>query len=159
MRDLMQRFEETAEKIAQEIVAVHADEVDREGRWPSEAIAALGEAGLLGLTVPEAFGGVGAGPRAVAAVVTDLATQCASTAMIFTMHLCATQVIAQAETFPLREQVLRAIVAGEHLSTLAFSEKGSRSHFWAPVSQAEAHGDVHRLQCGKVLGNQRGNGG
>jgi alkylation response protein AidB-like acyl-CoA dehydrogenase len=38
---------------------------------------------------------------------------------------------------------------GEHLSTLAFSEKGSRSHFWAPVSQAEGDADVHRLTAEK----------
>lgn len=140
---------ETAEKIAREVLAVHTDEVDREARWPAEGIAALGKAGLLGLTVAKEFGGLGAGPREVAAVVGKLAEQCASTAMIYMMHLCATQVIAQAEAFPLREEVLRAVVAGKHLSTLAFSEKGSRSHFWAPISQAVADGESYRLSAEK----------
>lgn len=149
MREFMQQAVATAEKIAREVLAVHAGEVDHEGRWPTESMAALGEAGLLGLTLPEQFGGLGAGPRVTTAVVGNLAEQCASTAMIFMMHLCATQVIAQAEVFPLREQVLPAIAAGKHLSTLAFSEKGSRSHFWAPVSQAKAHGDSYQLSAEK----------
>jgi len=125
---------EAAEMMRREVLARWADEVDREGRWPLESVAALGEAGLLGLTVPQEYGGLGAPPSVVSAVVRTLAEGCASTAMIFLMHICAERMIAQAEAFPLREEVLRAMAGGRHLSTLAFSEKGSRSHFWAPVS-------------------------
>jgi len=81
--------------------------------------------------------------------VRTLAEGCAATAMIFMMHVCAQQVIAQAESFPLREEVLRAMARGAHLSTLAFSEKGSRSHFWAPISQAIADGKTHQLTAEK----------
>jgi alkylation response protein AidB-like acyl-CoA dehydrogenase len=140
---------ETAEQVTREALAQWADEVDRDGRWPVESITALKSAGLFGLAVPEEFGGQGAPPSVVSAVVRTLAQGCAATAMIFMMHVCAQQVIAQAETFPEREAVLRAIVRGEHLSTLAFSEKGSRSHFWAPVSQAVAEGEHHRLSAEK----------
>jgi alkylation response protein AidB-like acyl-CoA dehydrogenase len=58
--------------------------------------------------------------------------------MIYLMHTGATQVIVAARSFPLRPEILKSIVSGRHLSTLAFSEKGSRSHFWAPVSQPAA---------------------
>jgi alkylation response protein AidB-like acyl-CoA dehydrogenase len=56
--------------------------------------------------------------------------------MIFTMHVCGTLCIAAAPASAKTEPVLRAIAAGTHLTTLAFSEKGSRSHFWAPISKA-----------------------
>jgi alkylation response protein AidB-like acyl-CoA dehydrogenase len=69
--------------------------------------------------------------------------------MIYLMHTCATQVIAAAPPSPLRETLLRDVAQGRHLSTLAFSEKGSRSHFWAPLSQAVTAGDVHRLTAEK----------
>lgn len=138
-----------AEEVARDVLGAHADEVDAEARWPEESLAALRQAGLLGLVVPRAFGGAEAGPRTVAPVVRALAEQCASTAMIYMMHLCAAQVIAQAEQFAERERVLQEIAAGRHLTTLAFSEKGSRSHFWAPVSQAAADGDTHRLSAEK----------
>jgi alkylation response protein AidB-like acyl-CoA dehydrogenase len=68
--------------------------------------------------------------------------------MIYLMHTCATQVLAAAP-LPLRETLLPDVARGLHLSTLAFSEKGSRSHFWAPISQAVAAGDVHRLRAEK----------
>jgi alkylation response protein AidB-like acyl-CoA dehydrogenase len=131
-----------AEVVAREVLARHAGDVDRQGRWPAESIAALADAGLLGLTVPAALGGAGAGPRTFAAVVRTLSQHCASTAMIYLMHVCAGQVVAAAPAYPLREEVLRAMAAGRHLGTLAFSEKGSRSQFWAPVSQAVL-GDGH----------------
>jgi len=140
---------ETAERVTREVLARYADEVDREGRWPIESVAALKSEGLFGLAVPEEFGGIGAPPSVVSAVVRTLAEGCAATAMIFMMHVCAQQVISQAEAFPLRDEVLRAMARGEHLSTLAFSEKGSRSHFWAPVSQAVVEGDIHRLTAEK----------
>src|SRR3954454_1225648 len=118
-----------AETIAREVLARHADDVDRRARWPAEGIAALAEAGFLGLTVPAESGGAGQGPRTFFAVMRTLSGQCASTAMIYLMHDCAAQVIGAAKEFPARDSILRDMVAGRHLSTLAFSEKGSRSHF------------------------------
>jgi alkylation response protein AidB-like acyl-CoA dehydrogenase len=138
-----------AETVARETLGRHADDVDRAGRWPTESVAALAQAGLLGLTIPRALGGGGEGPRIFAAVTRRLAERCASTAMIYLMHTCAAQVIAAAPASSERETILRGMARGEHLSTLAFSEKGSRSHFWAPVSQAVAVGGTHRLSAEK----------
>jgi alkylation response protein AidB-like acyl-CoA dehydrogenase len=137
------------ETVARETLARHAEDVDQRGRWPAEGVAALAEKGLLGLTLPGAVGGAGEGPVTFAAVTRILAERCASTAMIYLMHTCAAQVIAAADRFPVREAVLRDMAAGRHLSTLAFSEKGSRSHFWAPVSQAAVAGETHRLTADK----------
>ncbi|HVG93673.1 MAG TPA: acyl-CoA dehydrogenase family protein, partial [Planctomycetota bacterium] len=122
------------------VARTHAADVDARGRFPEESLAALREAGLLGLCVDEAFGGQGRGPAAFAAAVEDLAGACASTAMVYVMHVSATQPIATSSTHRGREALLREIAAGRHLTTLAFSEKGSRSHFWAPVSRETAKG-------------------
>lgn len=138
-----------AETVAREVLARHADDVDRAGRWPAESVAALGESGLLGLNVPISLGGAGEGPRAFAGVMLALASQCASTAMIYMMHVCSQRVIAAAPEFPQRDAVLRDIAAGKHLSTLAVSEKATRSHFWAALSQAKVEGNMHRLSAHK----------
>jgi alkylation response protein AidB-like acyl-CoA dehydrogenase len=137
-----------AEELARKVLAAHAGSVDAEGRWPSEGVAALGRAGLLGLAVPTPLGGAGEGARTFAAVTRTLAEACGSTAMIYVMHVCGTRVMAATE-WPRRDEVLRGAAAGRHLCTLAFSEKGSRSHFWAPVSQAQAEGEIHRLSAQK----------
>ena len=65
--------------------------------------------------------------------------------MILAMHYSAVAVI---EKFG-DEATRKAIAAGQHLSTLAFSEAGSRSHFWAPVSTARAEGSDAVLDASK----------
>ena len=126
-----------AETIAKDVVARHAADVDQNARFPKESIDALAKTGLLGLTVPTTHGGAGQGPRTFAAVLSKLAESCASTGMIYMMHVCGTAVIAGANGFARKDAVLKDIAGGKHLSTLAFSEKGSRSHFWAPISQVK----------------------
>ncbi len=140
---------ELAESVSRDVLAQHAEAVDRDGRWPGESLQELSRSGLLGLAVPDSFGGAGEGPRSFAAVTRILAEQCASTAMIYLMHVCATRVIVDARGFGQQEDVLRQIAGGRHLSTLAFSEKGSRSHFWAPVSQSVAQGNGQLLSAQK----------
>jgi alkylation response protein AidB-like acyl-CoA dehydrogenase len=122
-----------------EAIASHADEVDREGRFPSEAVDALRDAGLLGLAVPQAFGGAGYGPGGAARVIEQVAAACSSTGMVYTMHVAATATLAAGtpvdDDGP-KADALRAIGRGEQLSTLAYSERGTRSHFWAQASRA-----------------------
>ena len=88
------------------------------------------EAGILGLTAGADVGGGGAGLRAAADVVERLAGACGSTAMVVLMHYAAT---ARASRPTARRRSARRSRAGRHLTTLAFSEAGSRSHFWAPL--------------------------
>src|SRR5262245_869516 len=83
-----------ARNVARETLAPHAADVDAKARFPSEGRAALGEQGFLGLCVTTALGGLGQGPRAFAAVVEELAQGCASTSMVFVMHVSAQQAIA-----------------------------------------------------------------
>jgi alkylation response protein AidB-like acyl-CoA dehydrogenase len=125
-----------AQDIADRILAPAARQNDKEARFSSEAVAALGPAGLLGIMLP-AGGGAGLGPRTLVAVVAILAQADASVAMVYLMHVCATATIASARPGAAVAQTLKDISAGKHLTTLAFSEAGSRSHFWAPVSRAK----------------------
>ncbi|MCX7664531.1 MAG: acyl-CoA/acyl-ACP dehydrogenase [Gemmataceae bacterium] len=138
-----------AEKVATETIRRYASEVDTDGRWPAESIDALKQSKLLGLVVPTEFGGMGAGPSVFAKVTRIIAQECASTGMIFLMHICGTRVIIDAPAFPRRNEILQRIASGNHLTTLAFSEKGSRSHFWAPVSQAVPQGDKQSVSAQK----------
>ena len=126
-----------AKDIADRILAPAARQNDKEARFSAEAIAALAPAGLFGVMLPAEVGGAGLGPRTLAAVVATFAEADASVAMVYLMHVCATATIASARRGAAVAQTLKDISAGKHLSTLAFSEAGSRSHFWAPVSRAK----------------------
>ncbi|MFZ1997727.1 MAG: acyl-CoA dehydrogenase family protein, partial [Solirubrobacteraceae bacterium] len=70
--------------IADEVAAIHADAVDREARFPQEAVSALRTAGALSALVPEPIGG-GVSLEAVARACFELARCCSSTAMVFAM--------------------------------------------------------------------------
>ena len=119
-------------RVIDEVVAPGAAAVDADGAFPRAQLDALGAAGILALTVPASCGGGGAGLREAAVVVRELGSVCGSTAMVVAMHYAAVAGLAAAED----KDTLVAIAGGTHLSTLAFSEAGSRSHFWAPMSTA-----------------------
>ncbi len=122
------------EQVIADVVAPAAVDIDQNGTFPKAALDALGAAGLLGLISAKEVGGQGYGHRAATEVIERLAQECGSTAMVVCMHYAGTAVI---EAYGPRD-VREAIAAGQHVTTLAFSEAGSRSHFWAPVSSAVA---------------------
>lgn len=139
---------ERLEPIAAGVVAARAAAVDRNAVFPEVSVQALADAGLLGLVSASdpTIGGLGAGPGAAARVVERLARECASTAMVVCMHYAGAAVLEAHGP----EGVRRDVAAGRHLSTLAFSEAGSRSHFWAPVSTATRDGGTVRLDAKKT---------
>lgn len=139
----MFEYEKVTESIAA-VAAQHAAEVDR-GAFPEATLRAMRDVGLLGLVSSTEVGGKGQSMAAAAYVVERLARECGSTAMVLCMHYCATMVI---EAHGPRE-VRTAIAAGKHLTTLAFSEVGSRSQFWAPIGTAIADGNEVRLTARK----------
>lgn len=133
--------------IIRDTIEPAAIDIDRDGVFPRAAIRALGDAGLLGLTSATEVGGMGQGLAAAAQVVERIAQACPSTAMVLTMHYCAISVIEKFGAEALR----REVAAGRHLSTLAWSEAGSRSHFWAPVGTAKRDGDGYLLDGAKTM--------
>ncbi|MBP6601624.1 MAG: acyl-CoA/acyl-ACP dehydrogenase [Verrucomicrobiales bacterium] len=136
-----------AKEIACSVLAEQAADVDEKSRFPVESMAALAEGGFYGLLIPAELGGMGGDLRLLAAVVDELAQACGSTAMIYMMHSAGVNCyLSHPDKF---KGELLDCVAGKHLSTLAFSESGSRSEFWAPVSQAIASGDGVTLSASK----------
>jgi len=134
------KFDHLAAAEAVALVArEHATRVDASASYPKEVVEAAQAQGLLGLISSTDVGGHGAGPRQAAETVERVARECGSSAMVLTMHYSGAAVIEAHGT----SEVRRELAAGKHVSTLAFSEGGSRSHFWAPTSTARAEaGDV-----------------
>ena len=143
--------------VIDQVVAPAAADVDRDATFPDASIAALGDAGILGLVSARDIGGGGAGLDAAAVVIEQLAGACGSTAMVVLMHYAATAMIEAHGSDELR----RSIARGEHLTTLAFSETGSRSHFWAPQSTAvpDASGGTVVLDAAKSWVTAAGHAG
>ena len=75
-----------ARRVAEQTAAIHADDVDRQARFPSEALAALREERLLGIGIPTELGGEGRGLTELAQVTAILGQACATTSMVYAMH-------------------------------------------------------------------------
>ncbi len=147
LTDAQQAIVDQAKQITERVIAPAAAQVDADRAFPQASIDALAKAGFMGLTIAPELGGMGQSPRVMCAVLDQVAQGCASTAMIYLMHLCG--VAAYAAAPAKTERYLRAAAAGNHLSTLAWSEFGSRSHFWAPVSQEVRNGGNVTLSAAK----------
>ena len=136
MKATPEKYREILERVCTETIAPEAAIVDRDGVFPQKSVAALRDAGLLGAMSAPEVGGLGLGPRGAATIVERVARDCGSTAMVACMHFSGVAVLEALAPEPVR----RAAASGDHLSTLAFSEAGSRSHFWAPTSTAARNG-------------------
>lgn len=114
----------TAAAAVAEVAREHADAVDREGRFPAEAMAAAREHGLLGALVPTDLGGSQTPLPQLAEAVTAVARGCASTGLILAMHHNQVAILVRHARGPHWEERLRAIGRGEVLLASATTEKG-----------------------------------
>jgi len=130
-------YSSALDSVIEDVIAPQATEIDRAGEFPRAAVEALGKAGFLGLLSSSEVGGGGKSLADGVNVIERLAGTCGSTAMVVLMHYAATAIIEAHG----KDETRRAIAAGDHLTTLAFSEAGSRSHFWAPMSSAKSDGN------------------
>jgi acyl-CoA dehydrogenase len=103
--------------------ATHADAVDREARFPREAIAAARAQRLLGIMVPHRLGGEGAGMADVTDVCYALGRACASTAMVYAMHQTKVAlVLRHGHGSTWHERLLRRLVAEQLLLASSTTE-------------------------------------
>lgn len=123
--------------LARDGIMSGAEQVDRDRVFPEQAISKLGSGGALGLLVPADLGGVGGGLWALAEACEAVGGACASTGMVFLMHqVCAATVAGAGGSGARAGELLEGMAAGRVLGTLAFSERGTGAHFYAPELQA-----------------------
>jgi isovaleryl-CoA dehydrogenase len=134
-----------AREITTSTLAANVEREDAEGLWPAEAMRELAQAGLLGLTVPEALGGHGERLLGLVAISETLAQESPSTALCFAMHCVGTAVIAAKATDYHNQAYLEPIARGEHITTLALSEPGTGAYFWIPQTTLSEGRDGYLL--------------
>jgi isovaleryl-CoA dehydrogenase len=130
-------------EVASAQIAPAAAEVDRERRFPDAGMRALAEIGALGLLVGSEHGGVSGGLRSLASAGEIVGSACASTGMVFLMHTVAAATV-RGGGGPVADGLLLRLASGAVTGTLAFSERGTGAHFYAPELTAQRrNGSVH----------------
>ena len=115
-------------ELAQGVVQPLAAEVDRDHRFPKEAVKAAAEAGLLGVLIPREYGGAGLDALAFALCIEELAQACASSAVIVDVHTSVgSEPILLFGTDEQKRRWLPRLAAGELLGAFALTEPASGS--------------------------------
>ncbi|CUH86378.1 Acyl-CoA dehydrogenase [Phaeobacter sp. CECT 5382] len=143
LRDMVHRW-------AQDRVKPMAQEIDQKNEFPPELWKEMGDLGLLGITVPEEFGGAGMSYLAHTVAVEEVARASASVSLSYGAHsnLCVNQIKLNA-TDEQKKKYLPGLVSGEHVGALAMSEAGAGSDVVSMSLRAEKRNDHYRLNGNK----------
>ena len=132
--------------IGKDVLAEYAAEVDRDARFPAEAMAALCEAKLLSAYVPTEYGGMGLNILQIARVCEALGQYCGSSAMIYAMHCIQVAcVVHHAQESAYFRQYLRRLVDEQRLMASATTEIGTGGDLRSSVCAIEVTGDNFTL--------------
>jgi acyl-CoA dehydrogenase len=131
-------------RIARDVAAVHAEVVDRDARFPVEAISALRDARALSAFVPAELGGGGVCVRTLARACFELGRHCSATAMVFAMHQIQVATIVRHLEGPWFEQYLSRVAAEQRLVASVTSELGTGGDMGRSIAAVTAGEDGGR---------------
>ena len=144
MRDEMRRFADSE-------VAPHAHEWHLANRYiPLEIIAHMGELGVFGLTIPEAFGGLGLGKESMCVVSEELSRAYIGVGSLGTRSEIAAELILGGGTEAQKRHWLPKIASGEVLPTAVFTEPNTGSDLASLKTRAVRDGDVYKVHGNKT---------
>jgi acyl-CoA dehydrogenase len=145
-------FRDAVRELAQAVALPFAAEVDRDHRFPEEAVSAAAEAGLMGVLIPREYGGAGLDALAFTLCIDELAQACASTSVIIDVHTSVgSEPILLFGTDEQKRRWLPRLASGELLGAFALTEPAAGSDAASLQMTARRHGDGYVLNGTKVF--------
>ena len=142
-------------EIVNDVVRPNAERVDQEGVFPRENLQALARAGYNGVLAPKEYGGLGLDHVAFAIAAEEIGSACASTALVYVMHVGAVQTIALYGNDDQKRRWVSSAREGK-IGTYSTSEKASGGHWWFNFSEAKRDGDDYLLSAEKSFTTSSG---
>ncbi|MCH7612161.1 MAG: acyl-CoA dehydrogenase family protein [Candidatus Marinimicrobia bacterium] len=141
-------------------VAPIARELDETGRFPEEIVSKMGKLGLMGIPVPEEYGGAGMDTVAYAAAVMEMAKVDASVAITMAAHTSlGTMPIVIAGTEEQKRKYVPQLASGEILGAFGLTEPEAGSDAGATKTRAVLDGDEYVVNGGKIFITNSGKAG
>ena len=150
LRDDERQVRDLARAIARERIAPLAAQVDESEAYPAEQLRLLSQQGLMGLYIPETYGGAGLGALAFCLAVEEIAWACASTAVIYLVQYAAGYPLVSHGTEDQKRRYLPRLAAGEITTALSISEPGAGSDAASMTTTAVRKGDRYVLNGSKM---------
>ena len=151
LSDDQKAFQATAERFAREIVAQRAAGIDKSGEFPADVLHAAAAHGLLGVTIPTAWGGAGRDYVSYALAIEAIAKASATVAVSLSVtNSLVAEVIAHAGRDQQRERWLRPLATGAALGAFALSEPDAGTDAANQKTRAVRSGDGYRITGRKV---------
>jgi alkylation response protein AidB-like acyl-CoA dehydrogenase len=141
--------------LVDEAIRPNAERIDRTGEFPRENLRALARSGWNGVLAPTELGGLGLGHDAFALAAEEIGRACASTALVYVMHIGALQTVLLFGTDDQKQRWVKRARDGL-IGTYSTSEKASGGHWWFNFSQARRHGDDYLLSAEKSFTTSAG---
>src|SRR6059058_5659747 len=151
LTDDQKAFQAAAQKFAREIVAQRAAGIDKSGEFPTDVLHAAAEQGLLGVTIPKAWGGSGRDYVSYALAIEAIAKASATVAVSLSVtNSLVAEVIAHAGRDQQRERWLRPLAAGDAIGAFALSEPDAGTDAANQQTKAVQSGGGYRIAGRKV---------
>ncbi len=149
--DDLNMLRESINAFAAAEIAPRAAEIDKTNEFPMDLWKKFGDMGLLGITVPEEFGGSGMGYLAHCIAVEEISRASASVGLSYGAHsnLCVNQIKLNGNQAQ-KEKYLPKLCSGEHIGALAMSEPNAGSDVVSMKLKAEKQGDNYVLNGNKM---------
>jgi alkylation response protein AidB-like acyl-CoA dehydrogenase len=150
LSDDQRAIRELAREIARERIAPLAAHVDESGEYPHEQLKVLGQQGLMGLHIPEEYGGSDAGSLAFCLAAEEVAAACAATSTIFLVQNLGGYPIILGGNAEQKRRFLPRLATGEMTGAFSLSESGSGSDAAAMQCTAVRKGDRYIVNGSKM---------
>src|SRR5882757_3737122 len=132
---------DTARDVAQNLLAPHSAEWDREARFPKEALAELGKLGFMGMLVPEAYGGAGTDHIGYALALEEIAVGDGATSTILSVNSLCCAAVQQYGSEEQKQRFLEPLANGERLACFCLTEPQAGSDAAAIKTRARRRGN------------------